>query len=91
MQSNLVFDYQDKIYNSQNPLTFLIIKEVNDALRKSFFLFNEKERFIINEIIIKEKSLTNTAITLNINEQDLKQKLDSCLEILYLIFKDIYY
>lgn len=91
MQSNLIFDYQDKIYQNQNPLNFLIRKEINETLRKTFYLLDETERFIINEIILKEKSITNTALLLDINEKEIKEKLELCLEILYHLFKHTYY
>lgn len=91
MQYNLIFDYEDKIYQNQNPLTYLIKKEVNQTLRKSFYLLNEEERFIINEVILKEKSITNTAILLDIKETQIKEKLDLSLEILYHLFKNMYY
>lgn len=90
MQYNIVFDYQDQIYQNQNPLTFLIKKEINQNLRKSFYLLDEKERFIINEVILKEKSITNTALLLDANEKEITDKLQLSLEILYHLFKNIY-
>lgn len=91
MQYDIVFDYQDKIYYNQNPLTFLIKEEIYQTLRKSFFLLNETEKFIITEVILKEKSIINTALLLNVREKDVKDELKLSLELIYQLFRNMYY
>ena len=91
MQYSIIFDYQDRIYFDQNPLSFLIKAEIYDNLRKVFFLLDERERFIINEIILKEKSISNTALLIDIDEQQAEEDLNNSLELLYQLFKNAYY
>lgn len=91
MQYSIIFDYQDRIYFDQNPLSFLIKEEIYDNLRKVFFLLDERERFIINEIILKEKSISNTALLIDIDEQQAEEDLNNSLELLYQLFKNAYY
>lgn len=87
----IVFDYQDQIYQNQNPLTFLINEEINKTLRKSFFLLNETERFIVTEVVLREKSIINTALLLDVKEKDIKEKLELSLEMIYQLFRNMYY
>lgn len=91
MQYSIIFDYQDQIYFDQNPLSFMIKEEIYDNLRKVFFLLDERERFIINEIILKEKSISNTALLIDIDEQQAEEDLNNSLELLYQLFKNAYY
>ena len=91
MQYSIIFDYQDRIYFDQNPLSFMIKEEIYDNLRKVFFLLDERERFIINEIILKEKSISNTALLIDIDEQQAEEDLNNSLELLYQLFKNAYY
>jgi len=91
MRYDIVFDYHDQIYQNQNPLTFLIKEEIYKTLRKSFFLLNETERFIITEIVLKEKSVVNTALLLELGEKEIKDKLELSLELFYHLFRNMYY
>lgn len=87
----IIFDYHDLFYHNENPLLFLTRKEFNETLRNMYYLLDEKERFIIDEIIIQEKSLINTALLLDMKAKEVKNKLDTTLETLYQLFKNAYY
>lgn len=49
-----VFDYMDIIYYREDPLLYLIRRELYDLVRESYLKLNFKERSFINEHIFNE-------------------------------------
>lgn len=87
MLENIIFDYQDLFYCNENPLLFLLKKEQNQNLRKVFISLNKTEKFIIKEIIIREKSIVDVSVSLNIKVTEVEEKLQLSLELLYRLFQ----
>ena len=87
---NIVFDYCDLIYNNENPMNYILKKEFFHFLRKSFYMLNDTERFIIDEIIFKEKSIINTALIMDLDEKEVSNKLNLSLEVIYRLFQNMY-
>ncbi len=83
---NIIFDYQDTIYQNEDPLFFALRNELFFTLRRSFHLLDCTEKFILEEIILKGKSVLNTALLLNMEQIEMEKKLEVTLELLYHLF-----
>lgn len=88
---NIIFDYQDTIYQNEDPLFFTLRCELHHAIRHSFYLLNDVEKIILQEIVLKKKSIVNTALMLNMKQHEIERKLDCTLELLYHLFSHKYF
>lgn len=75
-----VFDYKDLFYNDEDPLLFLIRKDVFETIRKSYFMLNEQEKDLINNVIIYDNKTSNN----NDNE------CNEAINMLKILFNKIY-
>lgn len=87
----MIFDYPELLYCEGNPLNFVLLNELYDVIRKSFHLLNDEEKFILEEVIIKKKSIINTALILDVSEKEIEKRLERTTELLYHFFKYKYY
>lgn len=87
---NLIFDYPDIIYRNENPLFYVLKHELHKTIRESFYLLTELEKFIITEIVLKKKSVTNTALFLDMSEKEVSNRLEIALELLFRLFENKY-
>ncbi len=86
-----IFDYKDCVYNNEDPLNYLMRKELFDTIRKTYLKLTNFEQKIIEEILLKERSFTNTAILLNLSIEEIKHKYQLFLEVFYRIFQKEFY
>ncbi len=75
-----VFDYKDLFYNDEDPLLFLIRKDVFETIRKSYFMLNEQEKDLINNVIIYDNKTSNN------NENECNEAIN----MLKILFNKIY-
>ncbi len=75
-----VFDYKDLFYNDEDPLLFLIRKDVFETIRKSYFMLNEQEKDLINNAIIYDNKTSNN------NENECNEAIN----MLKILFNKIY-
>lgn len=75
-----VFDYKDLFYNDEDPLLFLIRKDAFETIRKSYFMLNEQEKDLINNVIIYDNKTSNN------NENECNEAIN----MLKILFNKIY-
>ena len=56
---NLIFDYEDLFYDGNNPLNYLIKKEVFTKIRNSFWELSLIDQMILKEDVILYKTIVN--------------------------------
>lgn len=88
---NIIFDYQDTIYQNEDPLFFTLRNELFFTLRSSFHLLDCTEKFILKEVVFKGKSVVNTALLLNMKQIEMEKKLEDTLLLLHYLFVHKYF
>lgn len=78
-----VFDYKDLFYNDEDPLLFLIRKDVFETIRKSYFMLNEQEKDLINNVIIYDNKTSN-------NNNNNENECNEAINMLKILFNKIY-
>lgn len=86
-----VFDYCDYIYRNNDPLLYLIEVEQNDIVRNSYFNLNPTQQFVLENIIMNEKSMEEVSSFLHINSLKIEDILYESLLTLLFIFEEKYY
>lgn len=96
LKKNIPYDYEEIIFEFfpeydgvSDPLDFIVFTEMLNNLRKAVSFLSYEEEGIINEIIIKEKSIISFAISLNISEFELQYRIEEALSLLHAQFRNL--